>query len=220
VDRKLDLRLRALRPVYLARGWQDRFAFAAEFVFTSPDSWNEEKPFPTRDEEGDIVAVPRYEPTLSTDKKWDTRQAERKGPFPIGVAIESKIPAAWVNEDYGHEQFAAALLMPIDSILATGVTVAANKLDRPTERLVVFGSGNIFNGGKLEPAQEKLLLHSVNWLTGREDRLPRTDTPAWSFPRVEMTAREKMLWRLGTAVVLPLSVVFLGLMVTMFRRLR
>ncbi len=220
VDRKLDLRLRAPRPVYLAPGWQDRLTFAAEFVFTSPDSWNEEKPFPTRDDEGEIVAVPRYEPTLSTDKNWNTRMAERRGPFSVGVAIESKIPAAWVNEDYGNEQFAAALLTPLDSVLATGLTVAANKLDRPTQRLVVFGSGNIFSGPKLEPPQEKLLLHSVNWLSGREDRLPRADLPAWQFPRVEMSDREFKLWRYGTAFGLPLVAVYLGLMVTMVRRLR
>jgi hypothetical protein len=220
INQKFDLRLYAPRPVYLATGWQDRLEYAAEFAFTDAGSWNEERPFATRDRLGRVSAVPRYEPTLNSDPKWGTRQAERRGPFPVGVAIESKIPAAWVNEDYGREQAASVLLMPLDSILATGVTVAANKLDRPTQRLVVFGSGNIFSGAKLEPAQEKLLLHSVNWLTGREDRLPRTDAPAWSFPRVEMTSRDKMLWRLGTAVVLPLSVVFLGLMVTMFRRLR
>ena len=56
----------------------------------------------------------------------------------------------------------------------------------------------------------------MNWLTGREDRLPRADLPAWSFPRVSMSGREHTLWRLGTVVV-PLAVVYLGLMVTMIR---
>ncbi len=108
----------------------------------------------------------------------------------------------------------------MDGVLAAGLTVAANKLDRPTQRLIVFGSGNIFSGPKLEPPQEKLLLHSVNWLTGREDRLPRADLPAWSFPRVEMSDRDLTLWRLGTAIGLPLVAVYLGLMVMMVRRLR
>ena len=95
-----------------------------------------------------------------------------------------------------------------------------HKAERPAQRLIVFGSGNLFAGAKLEPAQEKLLLHSANWLTGREDRLPRADQPAWAFPRVAMTNREMTLWRLGTAVGLPLVAVYLGLMVTMLRRLR
>jgi hypothetical protein len=111
-------------------------------------------------------------------------------------------------------------LLPIDHVLAAGLTVAARQLHRPTGRLIVFGSGNLFAGAKLEPAQEKLLLHSVNWLTGREDRLPRAEEPAWSFPRVAMTNRELTLWRLGTAVGLPLVAVYLGLMVMMVRRLR
>ena len=72
----------------------------------------------------------------------------------------------------------------------------------------------------LAAPQEKLLLHSVNWLTGRDDRLPRADQPAWSFPRVEMPPRDVRLWRLGTAIGLPLLAVFAGLMVVMIRRIR
>jgi hypothetical protein len=223
VDQKLDLKMRALRPVYLAPGWQNRIPFAAEFTFTSPDSWNEERPFPQLrvlpDGTPVVTGIPRYEPTPLDDPKKGTRDEERRGPFPIGVAIESKIPAAWVNEQYAREQFAAALVTPLDAVYAAGLTVAAEKLDRPTQRLVVIGSGNIFSGPKLEPPQEKLLLHSVNWLTGREDRLPRADLPAWSFPRVQLSDRDLTLWRAG-AFGLPLVAVFLGLMMMMVRRLR
>jgi hypothetical protein len=104
--------------------------------------------------------------------------------------------------------------------MAAGLTVAARTLNRPSQRLIVFGSGNLFAGARLEPAAEKLLIHSANWLTGREDRLPRADEPAWSFPRVTMSERELLLWRVGTVIGLPLLAVYLGLMVTMVRRLR
>jgi hypothetical protein len=104
--------------------------------------------------------------------------------------------------------------------MATSLTVAANKLERPNQRLVVIGSGTLFTGSKLDPANEKLLLHSVNWLTGRDDRLPRGDQPSWSFPRVAMTERESTLWQLGTAIGLPLVAIYLGLVAMMFRRLR
>ena len=52
-----------------------------------------------RDEEGDVSAVPRYEPTTRADKKWNTRQAERHGPFPGRRRDRGKVPAAWMNED-------------------------------------------------------------------------------------------------------------------------
>jgi hypothetical protein len=220
VDQPLDLRLRALRPVYLREGIQQNLPYASEFVFSSPDSWNEEKPFPDRGAGNRVVSIPRYEPTLATDRKWSTRHAERRGPFPVGVAIHSKIPAAWVNERYEQGQVAAGVLMRLDGVLAAGLTVAAQELNRPTERLIVFGSGHLFSGTSLDPAREKLLLHSVNWLTGRDDRLPSAEFPAWSFPRVEMSRREISLWQYGTALGLPLVAVFVGVMVMMVRRLR
>ncbi|MCE9565342.1 MAG: hypothetical protein K8U57_25185 [Planctomycetes bacterium] len=244
VDQNLDLRLRAPRPVYLAAGWQERLPITAEFFFTAPESWNEEQPFLRRGPGGRVAAVPRYEPTLDSDVKWGTRSAEQKGPFPIGVAIESKVPASWFVDEYDREQFAggilnrewwasaphrsvydrteaaAAILVPFDGVLAACLTASSTKIDRPTERLIVFGSGNLFTGSKLDPAREKLLIHSANWLTGRADRLPRADLPQWEFPRVEMSEREFYLWRYGTAVGLPLLAVYLGLMATMLRRLR
>ena len=223
VDRRLDLRLRAPRPVYVAPGWQDRLAFSAEFLLTSPESWNEVKPFPTRDEEGDIVAVPHYEPTLKTDKKWNTREAERKEPFPVGVAIEAPPPAYWTNGDSLDRTVPLLIAGPGWNQLP--VAAAAIGVTRPKgtpSRLVVFGSGNLFCGPELKPTQEKLLLHSVNWLTERSDRLPRAVPPEqeWKFPRVEMSDRDLTLWRLGTAVGLPLVAVYLGLMAMMVRRLR
>lgn len=220
VEQKLDLKFRSLRPVYLGEGWQDRLPFAAEFMLTGTDSWNEEKPFALGDQRGRITYLPRYDPTPASDPKRKTHAAERRGPFPVGVAIESKIPAYWMKEDFTTEESVAALLTPFDGIMAASLSVAANQLDRPNQRLVVFGSGTLFTGSKLEPAQEKLLLHSVNWLTKRDDRLPRGDQPPWSFPRVEMTERDLTLWQLGAAVGLPLVAIFFGLVAMMFRRLR
>jgi hypothetical protein len=220
VEQKLDLRFRSLRPVYLGKGWQDDNSFAAEFVLTGTESWNEEKPFPLEDQRGRTTYLPRYDPTPATDPKSTTRQAERRGPFPVGVAIESKIPAYWMDEKYTQEDAVAGMLTPIDGVMAACLSVAAGKLERPTQRLVVFGSGTLFTGSKLEPTQEKLLLHTVNWLTGRQDRLPKGDEPPWSYPRVEMSEREFTLWQLGAAVGLPLIAVYFGLVAMMFRRLR
>ena len=222
-EQKFELKLRALRPVMLAPGWQAKQPFVAEVAFTAGDSWNTLQPYPVLDRTGRPVRIPKYTPTGLDDPKKGTRDEERRGPFPLAVAIENKIPAAWVKENYESEQAAAALLTPFDSTLAVGLTVAADKLERPTPRTVVFGSGTMFNASKLDPPEEKLLLHTVNWLTNREDRLPKAataETPEWHYPRVAMSDRERMLWRFGTAVGLPLVVAYAGLLAMMRRRMR
>jgi hypothetical protein len=223
-ERSLAMELRAPRPVYLAPGWQEKQPFVGEFLLTPPGAWNEEKPFVTADPRtGRVTYVPRYDPTPADDPKRNTRQEERRRSFPIAVAVEGKIPAAWVNEDYDRQEAAAALLTPIDGLFATGLTVAADGLDRPVQRTVVFGSGHLFSGKELSPPQEKLLVHTVNWLTNRADRLPAPasdKTPEWQYPRVAMTERDLWLWRLGTLVGLPLAAAGLGLFAMMVRRTR
>jgi hypothetical protein len=222
-EQNLALELRAPRPVYLAPGWQDKLPYVGEFLLTPPGAWNEERPFVTADRAGRVTYIPRYDPTPTDDPKRNTRSEERKASFPVGVAMESKIPAAWVNEEYERQQAVAALFTPLDSTFAVGLTVAADKLDRPKQRTVVLGSGHIFSGKELNPPQEKLLVHSVNWLTNRDDRLPRsaTDkTPEWSYPRVAMSDRNRELWRAGAVIALPLAVAGLGLFAMMVRRTR
>ncbi|MBP3957621.1 hypothetical protein J8F10_20420 [Gemmata sp. G18] len=219
-EEALDIELRAVRPVALASEWQARQPFAAEFAFTAADSWNTFQPFPRIDRSGRPSWMPKYTPTGIDDPKKGTRDEERRGPFPIAVAVESKIPAAWVDEDYGRQEAAAALLSPLDGIFATGLSLAADKLERPTQRTVVFGSGTLFNALKLAPPEEKLLLHTVNWLTAREDRLPKSDLPAWQYPRVELDDRTKNLWQLGTGIGLPLAAAYMGLLAMMRRRMR
>jgi len=219
----LAMKLRAPRPIYLAPGWENKVSFVAEFLLTPPGAWNETRPFITQDRVGRVTYIPRYEPTPADDPKRNTREEERKTSFPIAVAIESKIPAAWINEDYERQEAAAALLTPMDSTFAVGLTVAADQLARPTQRTVVFGSGSLFSGKELTPPQEKLLVHTVNWLTSREDRLPKpaTDaTPEWHYPRVAMSDRDRFLWRYGTWVGLPTIVAFIGLLAMMIRRVR
>ena len=229
VGRPLDLQAKALRPVYLAEFWRDRVPFAAEFLFTSPDAWNEQRPFfqtePRRTPDGRLVRVvtyiPQFEATTETEPTWGTRAAERKAAFPVGVALESAPPAYWKS---------GLAPIPLAGLLLAGtgwqrVATAATLIDqsRPQgtpSRLVVLGSGNIFSGPQLKPAQEKFLLHTVNWLTRRDDRLPQASPAPWQFPRVSMTERELTLWRFGTAIGLPLLAVYLGLMAMLVRRLR
>ncbi len=222
VDQRLELRLRALRPVYLARGADRHLPCAAEFVFTAPTSWNEDRPFPQirilPDGTAIVSGIPRYEPTPLDDPRRGTRLEKRRGPFPVGVAIESRVPAHWVEPHYQPLEAAATLLLPVNGLPAALATAVAEQIPRPRQRLVVFGSGHLFNGPKLEPAQEKLLLHTVHWLTRRDERLPRAELPPWSYPRVALSGRAFYLWRYATAIGMPLAVVLIGAMVLLRRR--
>ncbi|VTR92069.1 unnamed protein product [Gemmata massiliana] len=223
-NQKFGIQLRAVRPVSVITDWQRFQPFTGEIAFTAADSWSELQPYPRVGRRPDgsraLVYAPKYEPTTLDDPKKGGRDEEKRGPFSIGVAIENKIPASWVDEDYERQEAAAALLAPVDSMLAVGLSVAATKIERPTQRTVVFGSGHLFSGQELKPAQEKLLLHTVNWLTAREDRLPKSDQPAWQYPRVELDDRAKNLWQLGAAVGLPLVAAYAGLLAMMRRRMR
>jgi hypothetical protein len=155
-------------------------------MMTSRDSWNEAQPFPTEERE------PRYERPKPDDPTRGTLDEERRGPFPIGVAVETPVPADWY-----------------DSATASP----------PDARVAVIGQGGFFAGSELKPAQERLTLNTCNWLLGRDDRLPRADQP-WSYPRVRLDAREKELWHWGTRVGLPALFLYFGLVVLLVRRMR
>src|SRR5262249_12976687 len=126
----------------------------------------------------------------------DPLEARRRGPFPIGVAVETPLPSAW----YGSAS------------------------DRPaTVRLAVIGQGGFFTGRELPPAQERLFVHTIRLPLGRDDQLPR-DENVWSYPRVNDTippdSETEYLWLWGVRLGLPVLFAFSGLVVLLFRRLR
>ena len=137
---------------------------------------------------------------------------ERRGPFPVGVAIESQLPISWFDEEAGRRQVAGAVLPAAVAAKETKAT--------PSGRLVVFGHGGVFIGAELKPSQEKLLLHSTNWLLNRADRLPAAAEKTWSYPRVQLSEQDVVLWRWGTGLLMPLGVVVFGLFAVMLRRTR
>jgi hypothetical protein len=212
LEQRFDLKLRALRPVYISEAWQNKLPYAAEFVLTGPDSWNESQPFARGDRAGRATYVPKFEPTKDGDAKKETKAAERRGPFPVAVAIESQLPAAWFDEEAGRQNVAATVLP------AAVATKDAKPV--PTGRLIVFGHGGVFVGTELKPSQEKLLLHSANWLLNRADRLPAAPEKEWSYPRVQLSEQEVVLWRWGTGLLMPLGVVVFGLFAVMMRKTR
>ncbi len=214
-----DVRLRNPRPVYYA-AWRlppeaaavatgllaNPFGFGAAaalpylqaqgaetvdektiFLMTSADCWNEDQPFVTENK------IPKFERPKADDPNRGTLNAERKGPFPIGVAVEAKVPAAWYGED--------------------------RPATTPSVRIAVVGHGGVFIAPTLNAAKEKLLLDTCNWLLGRDDLLAK-DHITWSFPRVSLDATEQPLWKWGAGLGLPLVFVYLGLAMWLVRRMR
>jgi hypothetical protein len=184
-DEPLDLRLRAPRPVY----YEPRAgtpSFRPDFMMTNPLSWNEDQPFPTGQR------TPRFEPPKANDFSRGTVDEKRRGPFPVGLAVETSVPATWYSD----------------------------KDAKPgTVRVAAIGHGGVFIGTNLSPVREKLLLDVSNWLLGRDDLLTK-DEHRWEYPRVALSERQQALWQWGTRLGLPVVFAYLGLVVLMVRRLR
>lgn len=134
---------------------------------------------------------PRYTPPKPDDPDSKTLDARRRGAFSVGAAAEVPVPKAWEP--------------------AAGTKV----------RVAVIGQGEAFTGMRLDPARERLLLVTANWLLGRDDYLPRDDHE-WRYPRLEMEPGSDRynLWLWGTRVGLPVLFAFLGAIVLLFRHLR
>lgn len=182
----LDLRVRHPRPIYVDPEKDKSQTFEPTFMLTSPASWNEEQPFPVQDK------TPRFEPTKPEDPAKGTLDEERRGPFPIGVALETKAPADWYSDK--------------DATPAT-------------TRIVALGQGGLFVGPELTPAKGQLLLHTCNWLLGLDDLLPKSERE-WSYPRLHLDAAQQTAWRWGAWLGLPGLFAYLGAVVYLLRRVR
>jgi hypothetical protein len=208
-EKTLDLRVRYPRPVYFEPEKGQSLDYGPEFLITSAASWNEEQPFPTREH------TPRFEPPKPDDPGKDTLDEKRRGPFPIGIAVKTQLPADWY----------------------------ADKTSKPaTVRVAAIGNGSLFSGTDLSTAKEELLLNTCNWLLGRDDLLPHAQETGtgssqrggralflelvprteqvWTYPRVALDDKAKTVWRWGAWVYLPALFAFFGLAVMMVRRLR
>jgi hypothetical protein len=138
--------------------------------------------------------LPEFERTKEDEKADGTLDQKRGGPFPIGVAVETTVPLEW---------YAGATGSP-----------------KPV-RVAAIGQGGCFVGPELKPEQERLLLNTCTYLLGRDEYLPRRDEDQiWSYPRVSLDERGKVLWFLGAVVALPGVFAYLGFVVVMVRWLR
>lgn len=242
VDRRLDIRESGFRPIYVAPAAAGRLPFAAEIMHAGKEYWNEPQPVPDDD------SIPRYDPAKPDDPKKGTRDEERRGPFPVGVAVETPVPADWFDptglpatalptaaaagvaavhpnapNGLAAGYPAAVLALPLDKgLLAAGLTLAADRVKRPTVRIVALGHGGLFTGNRLDPAQQTLLLHTLNWQLRRDDRLPADvpDEKKWRYPRADLSAREFFAWRWLTFAGLPLLTAYVGLIALMVRKVR
>jgi hypothetical protein len=240
-DMPLNITLRHPRPIYISDAVEEKLPFSPAFMLTSGASWNESQPFPTMRpiSPGEVAVIPpRYDATPFDDPKKGTHDEERRGPFTVGVAIESPVPMNWFDSSSSNSRKinetlqVANLSTPFDGgLLAAALTAQASlevdrstgkairQKERPTSRMVVIGQGGVFNGIHLNPAQEQLLLHSCNWLLHRDDRLPRTDLE-WKYPRVNLDERKSFLWSYAPLFGPPALFLYLGVIVLLVRRVR
>jgi hypothetical protein len=187
VGQGFDLRMRYPRPVYYEVMSSGRLKHDPTFLLTAT-GWNEDNPFPTRERR------PRYTPPPPNDPAAGTFDARRRGPFPVGVAVQARVPSWWGK---------------------------GSGKDAKTVRVAVIGQGEVFVGPSLSPAKERLFLQTANWLLGRDDYLPRGDH-VWSYPRIDMApdSAERSWWLWGTRLGLPALFAYLGFVVLLLRRLR
>jgi hypothetical protein len=233
-DQKLDIRLNNPRPVYVAPELAKKLTIRPEFLLSPAASWNEENPMVVRNIGGGrgVVIPPRFKATPPTDPKKGTLEEVRRGPFPIGVSIESTLPVEWFESDFPTYKEAGTLATPLDGGLLAACLTARSQVapdrethtlapqtERKTARLAVIGTGAVFTGKQLNPAHEQLLLHTCNWLLGRDDRLPRTDAE-WSYPRLNRDEKTSFVWKYGPFLGLPAFFLYLGLIVWIVRRVR
>jgi hypothetical protein len=188
-----ELEIRHPRPVYpllSANIGQSKVAIFDEsdvVLMTPEDTWNESMPFVNEKRE-----VPRFQEPKDDDPKKGTLEEERRGPFPIAIAVERTLPKSWYDDK--------------------------NATPAKT-RIAVLGNGGIFVGNTISPVKEKLLLDTTNWLLGRDDLLAHSAN-VWSYPRVELTREQEALWFLGMQVGLPLLFAYIGVLVWFVRRMR
>lgn len=185
-DSLFDLRLRHPRPIYYETPEGKELAFDPTFLLTSAASWNDDKPFPSRER------TPHYERPKADDPDRGSINEKRRGPFPVGIAVEAPIPAGWQS---------------------------SSKTPSVPVRIAVVGHGGLFTGAELPPAKEKLMLHTINWLLGRDEYLPKA-SHQWSYPRVELSERDKQLWQYIIPAALPMFFFYVGLAVLLARRVR
>jgi hypothetical protein len=182
-----DLEIWDPRPIGFDGEKVNQMAFNPVFLMTDAASWNEDKPFRTD------KYVPEYRPAKGETIQSRSIEPRRRGPFPIGLAVETVVPASWSKES------------PTS----------------PTKvRVAVIGQGGFFAGTDLKPAREALMVNTLNWLLGRDDLLPRDDLPTWRYPRVALTEREQAAWTYGAIFGLPGLFAFLGVVVLLYRQLR
>ncbi len=193
--KRLDVSIRVPQPIYYEPIAGVKPEFDPDFLMTDSDSWNEDQPFPTADS---IPQFARPKGSGDGEKNKGTLEERRRGPFPIGVAVQTKLPTTkeWYNS-------------------ASDVPASV--------RLAVVGQGGFFTGKELPPAQEKLFVNTLHWLLGRDDQLP-TEDRVWSYPRVDETIPPHSTtlerWKRGMQFDLPALFLLIGVVVWLVRRLR
>jgi hypothetical protein len=183
VGKEFGLRLRFPRPIYYEPLRGRGPDYDPTFLLTAT-GWNDDQPFATRDRR------PRYTPPPSNDPAAGTINARRRGPFPVGVAVEVSVPGWW---DKKADTVRVA-------VIGQGDVFVGNQFSPARERLALQTINWLLGRDDYLPSADH------PW------RYPRIDLPPESA--------DHALWLWATRLGLPALFAYLGLVVLLMRRLR
>lgn len=217
----LEFNRSGFRPITVSKNIRASLTYTPEIAFTTKQAWNEEKPIPDDD------YVPKFEPAKPDDPKKNTPNEERRGPFSVGVAYETTVPAYWYEKAEKEKQ--PDLPKPDLSAIAGGAATKPEQAKKtepviaPAKtRIAALGHGGLVVGKRLDPATETLMLSTMNWQLRQDDRLAKDVSPneRWEFPRSNLSASASKIWLFIGSIGIPVIAAYFGVIVLLFRRLR
>lgn len=111
----LDLRVRHPRPVAFEPAAGETSTVEPEFLLSGPESWAEDKPFPTEKD------LPHYEDT------------KKRGPLPVAAAAQVRLPSDWYGKEETRPEQATARVV----VIGHGSLFVGTKLAPAQEKLLL-----------------------------------------------------------------------------------
>jgi hypothetical protein len=190
IGKNLDLQVRYARPVFYDSKNLSSLPFDPYIMQSSKETWNEDRPFPSR----------QYRPRPPKENEArGTLDRKGVGPFPLGVAIEADVPADW------HESKDAKATKVRVVALGHGGLFAGNDVAPAKEKLLLDSCNWLLSRDDLLARENDQGSDKGIW------KYPRLTT---------LPGRDLELWHWGTQLGIPALFGYLGMVVLMVRRLR
>ncbi len=190
IGKNLDLQVRYGRPVfYTADDWS-KLPFDPYIMQTNKETWNEDRPFPSR----------QYRPRPPKENEpHGTLDRKGIGPFPLGVAIETDVPGEWLESKEGKPGKVRV------AALGHGGLFSGNDVAPAKEKLLLDTCNWLLGRDDLLARENTEGRDKGIW------KYPRMTA---------LSDRDLQLWHWGAQLGIPALFAYLGVIVLMVRRLR